>query len=315
VLTCHRTIWSPLDSGMLTGKYNNGIPDGSRYHTNSGAMSGDIKALNSAAGKEKIEKVKKLTEIAESLGCSMTNLALAWTLKNENVSTCIVRLITRQWASADFVNSSERPRYAEPRKGSGRLTKRYPAARADQGERQGSRCPPKAHIRGHGEDRSDPREQAEADGKRICATTGNLQLTCVSRATVAWTRMAASSEYAKASAPVVRVGCGRRYMQIVLALTGVPQSRICTTFVPEVWQSHPEANLPFGFDSCPAGSKRFFHQYPPKSITRFSVRFLKGCHLSSTPTESRRQVDHEKGDRPRISGKASPLAEDYQPQI
>ncbi|ORY33471.1 NADP-dependent oxidoreductase domain-containing protein [Naematelia encephala] len=85
------TIWSPLDSGLLTGKYNDGIPEGSRYHTNQSVMADNIKALESPEGKAKIEKVKQLSQIAEKeLGCSMTSLALAWTIKNENVSTCIL---------------------------------------------------------------------------------------------------------------------------------------------------------------------------------------------------------------------------------
>ncbi|WVO21142.1 uncharacterized protein IAS62_002447 [Cryptococcus decagattii] len=85
------TIWSPLDSGMLTGKYNDGIPQDSRYHHNlGGAMDERIKELESPEGKAKIEKVKKLTKIAERLGGSMTNLALAWTLKHKGVSTCIL---------------------------------------------------------------------------------------------------------------------------------------------------------------------------------------------------------------------------------
>lgn len=84
------TIWSPLASGFLTGKYNDGIPEDSRYATNKEMMASKIKELESPEGKEKIEKVKKLTKIAEELGCSMTNLALAWTLLNENVSTCIL---------------------------------------------------------------------------------------------------------------------------------------------------------------------------------------------------------------------------------
>jgi aryl-alcohol dehydrogenase-like predicted oxidoreductase len=88
------TIWSPLASGLLTGKYNDGIPEDSRYATNKGAMASNIKELDSPAGKAKIEKVKKLTKIAEELGCSMTNLALAWTIVNENVSTCIVSAVT-----------------------------------------------------------------------------------------------------------------------------------------------------------------------------------------------------------------------------
>ena len=88
--TPNSTIWSPLDSGLLTGKYNDGIPDGSRYDTNKEVMSSNIKAMGTAEGKAKIEKVRTLTQIAEELGCPMTSLALAWTLKNENVSTCIV---------------------------------------------------------------------------------------------------------------------------------------------------------------------------------------------------------------------------------
>jgi aryl-alcohol dehydrogenase-like predicted oxidoreductase len=81
------TIWSPLASGILTGKYNNGIPEGSRM-----ALEGYEwlrKRLNSDRGKEEIAKVRELTKIAEGLGCSMAQLALAWCLKNPNVSTVI----------------------------------------------------------------------------------------------------------------------------------------------------------------------------------------------------------------------------------
>lgn len=85
------TIWSPLDSGMLTGKYNNGVPKDSRYATNKEFFAETVKKLESEEGKTKIEQVKKLTALAEKeLGCSMTHLALAWTIKNENVSTCIL---------------------------------------------------------------------------------------------------------------------------------------------------------------------------------------------------------------------------------
>jgi aryl-alcohol dehydrogenase-like predicted oxidoreductase len=84
------TIWSPLDSGLLTGKYNDGIPEGSRYHTNKEMMSSNIKALETPEGKAKIEKVRQLTKVAEELGATTTHLALAWTLVNKNVSTCIV---------------------------------------------------------------------------------------------------------------------------------------------------------------------------------------------------------------------------------
>jgi len=85
------TIWSPLDSGMLTGKYNNGVPKDSRYATNKEFFAENVKKLESEEGKAKIDQVKKLTALAEKeLGCSMTHLALAWTIKNENVSTCIL---------------------------------------------------------------------------------------------------------------------------------------------------------------------------------------------------------------------------------
>lgn len=84
------TIWSPLDSGLLTGKYNDGIPEGSRYHTNKEMMSSNIKALETPEGKAKIQKVRDLTKVAEELGATVTHLALAWTLVNKNVSTCIL---------------------------------------------------------------------------------------------------------------------------------------------------------------------------------------------------------------------------------
>jgi len=90
------TIWSPLDSGLLTGKYNDGIPEGSRYHTNKEMMSSNIAALETPEGKAKIEKVKKLTKLAEELGATTTHLALAWTLVNKNVSTCIVSAHTAE---------------------------------------------------------------------------------------------------------------------------------------------------------------------------------------------------------------------------
>jgi len=84
------TTWSPLALGLLTGKYNNGIPEGSRFHSNKDFFQGTIKELESPEGKAKIEKVKKLTAIAEKLGGSASQLALAWAAKNENVSTVIL---------------------------------------------------------------------------------------------------------------------------------------------------------------------------------------------------------------------------------
>jgi aryl-alcohol dehydrogenase-like predicted oxidoreductase len=84
------TIWSPLASGLLTGKYNNGIPDDSRFATNKAFFESTVKELQSETGKAKIEKVKKLTTIAEKLGGNASQLALAWAAMNPNVSTVIL---------------------------------------------------------------------------------------------------------------------------------------------------------------------------------------------------------------------------------
>ena len=84
------TTWSPLASGLLTGKYNNGIPEDSRFANNKSFFEGTVNELQTDAGKAKIEKVRKLTAIAEKMGGSATHLALAWAAKNENVSTVIL---------------------------------------------------------------------------------------------------------------------------------------------------------------------------------------------------------------------------------
>jgi voltage-dependent potassium channel beta subunit len=84
------TIWSPLASGLLTGKYNDGIPEGSRFATNKEFFENTVKSLQSDEGKAKIEKVKKLTAIAEKLGGNTSQLALAWAASNPNVSTVIL---------------------------------------------------------------------------------------------------------------------------------------------------------------------------------------------------------------------------------
>ncbi|KAL1965017.1 hypothetical protein VTN77DRAFT_6217 [Rasamsonia byssochlamydoides] len=89
------TIWSPLDNGILTGKYNDGIPEGSRL-TGADAPAGDKqnminmgKALSTPAGQAKIQKVRELGVVAQQLGCTTAQLPLAWCLCNENVSTVI----------------------------------------------------------------------------------------------------------------------------------------------------------------------------------------------------------------------------------
>ncbi|KAJ4382689.1 hypothetical protein N0V86_001911 [Didymella sp. IMI 355093] len=84
------TIWSPLASGLLTGKYNEGIPEDSRFATNKEFFKKTVEELKSDEGQAKIEKVKKLTKVAEKLGASTSQLALAWAAKNPNVSTVIL---------------------------------------------------------------------------------------------------------------------------------------------------------------------------------------------------------------------------------
>ncbi|KAI0272781.1 NADP-dependent oxidoreductase domain-containing protein [Gloeopeniophorella convolvens] len=85
------TVFSALASGLLTGKYNNGIPEGSRFDTNSTFFAQRIKFLESEDGKSQIEIVKTLSEFAEKeLDCSITHLALAWVAKNPNTGTVIL---------------------------------------------------------------------------------------------------------------------------------------------------------------------------------------------------------------------------------
>lgn len=81
------TIWSPLASGLLTGKYNQGMPDGTRV-----SLEGYEWLRESFEGEEAQEQIKKVAQlipIANELECSMPQLALAWCLKNPNVSTVI----------------------------------------------------------------------------------------------------------------------------------------------------------------------------------------------------------------------------------
>jgi voltage-dependent potassium channel beta subunit len=76
------TIWSPLYQGILTGKYNDGIPEGSRGSRSEGFL----KYLT----EEVREKIVKLTGIAESLDASMTQLALAWILRRSEISAVLI---------------------------------------------------------------------------------------------------------------------------------------------------------------------------------------------------------------------------------
>ncbi|MFN8530238.1 MAG: aldo/keto reductase [Anaerolineae bacterium] len=81
------TIWSPLASGMLTGKYNNGIPADSRVNLPGYEWLKEI--LEGPEGQGILAKLPQLQKIADDLGTTMAKLALAWCVKNPNVSTVI----------------------------------------------------------------------------------------------------------------------------------------------------------------------------------------------------------------------------------
>ena len=78
------TIWSPLASGLLTGKYNNGIPADSR-----GALPGYEWLQTRLTNADALAKVKAVQAVAGELGIPLSQLAIAWCLKNPNVSTVI----------------------------------------------------------------------------------------------------------------------------------------------------------------------------------------------------------------------------------
>ncbi|MCU0231839.1 MAG: aldo/keto reductase [Acidobacteria bacterium] len=82
------TIWSPLAGGILTGKYNEGIPPGTRA-TLPGYEFLHKRYVDDEAAR-RIEKVRRLQPIAQLLGCSLAQLAIAWTIKNPHVSTAIL---------------------------------------------------------------------------------------------------------------------------------------------------------------------------------------------------------------------------------
>jgi len=79
------TIWSPLASGVLTGKYAKGVPSDSRAN-----LKGYEWLKDQITDQQKIQKVENLRSTANDMGCSVSQLAIAWCLKNKNVSTVIL---------------------------------------------------------------------------------------------------------------------------------------------------------------------------------------------------------------------------------
>lgn len=80
------TIWSPLASGLLTGKYNTQMPTDNRLHIE--GM--DWLKERTLGDQSKLEKTKALTELAKELGTTLPKLSIAWCIKNPNVSTAIL---------------------------------------------------------------------------------------------------------------------------------------------------------------------------------------------------------------------------------
>lgn len=98
------TIWSPLASGLLTGKYLDGIPDDSR-----GALPGYEWLQGKLTNQQANERVRNLVPIAQELGCTMAQMAIAWCATNPNVSTVITgasrpEQVTENMAAMDVVD-------------------------------------------------------------------------------------------------------------------------------------------------------------------------------------------------------------------
>lgn len=97
------TTWSPLASGILTGKYNEGIPTDSR------ASLSNMAWLKDKITEDKITKVQELQATADQLGCTMAQLAIAWLLRRKEVSSVItgatkISQLEDNLAARDFVD-------------------------------------------------------------------------------------------------------------------------------------------------------------------------------------------------------------------
>ncbi|MEI8279013.1 MAG: aldo/keto reductase [Bacteroidota bacterium] len=79
------TTWSPLASGLLSGKYNNGVPEGSRL-----ALEGFEWLKDRTLSTQRIESVRKLETVAKELNTSLATLSIAWCIHNQNVTTTIL---------------------------------------------------------------------------------------------------------------------------------------------------------------------------------------------------------------------------------
>ncbi|MBY9007532.1 MAG: aldo/keto reductase family protein [Candidatus Lokiarchaeota archaeon] len=92
------TCFSPLAGGLLTGKYNSGVPEGSRGATTD--------FLQGELTQENIEKIKKISDIAMSIDTTVNQLALAWILRRKEVSTAITGATKVQHVESNLESSN-----------------------------------------------------------------------------------------------------------------------------------------------------------------------------------------------------------------
>ena len=98
------TIWSPLCSGMLTGKYQDGIPPGSRFDLPGYEW---LKSrYNSEVGKERIQKVAQFQALIKDMGCTLAQASIAWCVKNPDVSTVLLGASSKQQLTENLASLS-----------------------------------------------------------------------------------------------------------------------------------------------------------------------------------------------------------------
>lgn len=98
------TIWSPLASGLLTGKYRDGIPEGSR-----GALAGYEWLQDRMTDTQRLERIERLRPIADRLGATMAQLAIAWCTRHPMVSSVITgasrpEQVTENFGALDIID-------------------------------------------------------------------------------------------------------------------------------------------------------------------------------------------------------------------
>ncbi|HET9744344.1 MAG TPA: aldo/keto reductase [Chitinophagaceae bacterium] len=102
------TIWSPLASGLLTGKYNEGVPEDSRI-----AIPGFEWLKERVMVSEKINKVRRLKTISDKLGTGLATLSIAWCIRNPDVTTAILGATKKEQLEQNFMALELYPKLTE----------------------------------------------------------------------------------------------------------------------------------------------------------------------------------------------------------